>query len=388
MERFGELFQQACRRCLVSDVPVALLLSDGIDSNAVRSSLQATGVTMSSYTFRLNSSGPSSTRPHVPAGHDDGSVHLRMFDPRGVHEQIDPALSSLTEPIGDGSAIATWLLIRGARPEATVFLCGHGGDEVLCGYHLSQHRFRLVLARIASRLPFFLAKHAVEYWTHGVKPLKERHRAFRRSSRHDWPAAIPYLIQRPLDPSDVQQLTGRPVDADRHLASITGLYDECPANLTDLDRMQYVLLETFFAANILSFADAVSMDSSAELRMPFVDRDLLEFALELPRWMRASRWPGRANTKLVLRQWAEGNLPEEVISRKKRSFRYGSIRYLLRDHGDMVRSRILDQPFLRHSLPGVEAWLDQDVEFFHGSREGTLWALLSLAVWGNAAGLH
>ena len=59
--------------------------------------------------------------------------------------QMVPAFGSLTEPLGDGAMLATWMLIRAARAGATVFLCGHGGDEVLGGYRLSQDRFRLAL---------------------------------------------------------------------------------------------------------------------------------------------------------------------------------------------------------------------------------------------------
>src|SRR6185369_10431805 len=62
-------------------------------------------------------------------------------------EQMVPAFASFTEPTGDGAALATWMLIRAARPETTVFLCGHGGDEVLGGYRLSQDRFRLAVLR-------------------------------------------------------------------------------------------------------------------------------------------------------------------------------------------------------------------------------------------------
>ncbi|TDI14171.1 MAG: asparagine synthase (glutamine-hydrolyzing) [Acidobacteria bacterium] len=382
IERFGELFHQAVRRCLVSDIPVALLLSDGIDSNAIRVSLRAAGADLSSYTFHLDSHRTQA----VSEAQRDPSVQLQSFRPDEIHDHLEAVLSSLTEPVGDGSSIPTWLLIRGARDRAGVFLCGHGGDEVLGGYHLSQHRFRLALARQFCRLPRALAMPAVEYWTHGAGSPQQRHRALQRSTKHDWPAAIPYLLQRPLDEDDLSGLLGRPAPPERHLASIARLYGECESHLTDIDRMQYVMMETFFAANILSFADAVSMDSSAELRMPFVDRDLMEFAFSLPRELRVSRWPGVANTKRILRYWAERNLPSKVVNQQKRSFRYGSIRYLLRKEGSQVRSRILDAPFLRRRLPGLEKWMNQDVESYRVAREGTFWALLSFAIWGTALG--
>ena len=107
------------------------------------------------------------------------------------------------------------------------------------------------------------------------------------------------------------------------------LYGECRDSDTDIDRMQSVLLATFLSENILTFADSVAMDSSAELRMPFLDRDLVQFALSLPSSARVSKWPGRANTKLVLRWWGEANLPHDVVARSKGHFPFGNLPELI-----------------------------------------------------------
>jgi asparagine synthetase B (glutamine-hydrolysing) len=145
--------------------------------------------------------------------------------------------------------------------------------------------------------------------------------------------------------------------------------------------MQAVMLQTFLSANILSFADSVAMDSSAELRMPFLDRDLVEFVLSLAWWCRVSRWPGRTNTKRILRWWAEGRVTPDVIARHKRSFQYGRIAELLRHDGAILRSRILDVGAVRRALPGAESWLSRAPESYRGPWEGTLWALLALGIW-------
>jgi hypothetical protein len=88
-------------------------------------------------------------------------------------------------------------------------------------------------------------------------------------------------------------------DRDSYLDVVDCLYRSCDADACDLDRMQKVMLQTFLTHNILPFADSAAMDSSAELRMPFLDRDLVEFVLRLPAACRVSRWPGRANTKVI-----------------------------------------------------------------------------------------
>ena len=142
------------------------------------------------------------------------------------------------------------------------------------------------------------------------------------------------------------------------------------------------------ALSILTFADSVAMDSSAELRMPFLDRDLARFVLGLPPRMRVSRWPGRANTKLILRRWARTRLPRDITSRRKGAFPFGNLPELLESDGKTIRSRILDIPAVAEALPGLEGWLAHEPGYFRGPWEGTLWALLSLGIWCDHAGVR
>jgi asparagine synthase (glutamine-hydrolysing) len=278
------------------------------------------------------------------------------------------------------------MLIHGARDRATVFLCGHGGDEVLGGYRLSQDRFRLALLRTLQPFPEAWTRGPTEHFLYGDEPLGERRAALRRASAAETPAAARYLIHRPLPPDDVRLLLGGALPPpERYLATVDRLYAECGSDATDLDRMQEVMLRTFLSENILSFADSVAMDSSAELRMPFLDRDLVAFALSLPAGERVSRWPGRANTKLVLRAWAKRRMPAEIVRRRKRSFQFGILSDLLRHDGPALRHRILGPTAVRRALPGAEAWLGRAPSSYRGPWEGTLWALLALAAWCDAA---
>jgi asparagine synthase (glutamine-hydrolysing) len=373
VEEFGARLERATKRCLVSDVPVALLLSDGIDSRSIESTLSSLDQAVTSFTFRLSG---KVTHP-APANGDE--VEL-VVTPEERVEKMEPAFASLTEPVGDGASLATWFLIRHARQSATVFLCGHGGDEVLGGYRLSQDRFRLSALRTLAWLPKAWLDPIAERYLHGPEPPGARLDALRRTPRRKVPATARYLIHRPLPTADVEQLADA-APAPPGLAIVDELYAQCSEGAADLDRIQEVLLRTFLSENILSFADSVAMDSSAELRMPFLDRDLVEFALSLPPSGRVSRWPGRANTKQILRWWGREHLPREAVSRRKRTFNFGNLPELLRSHGSRVRGYVLDSSAVRKALPGVEAWVDHPPEFFRSTREGTLWALLALGIW-------
>jgi len=105
IEEFDELFAQAARRCLVSDVPVALLLSDGIDSNSIHAVLSGQGREVRAFTYRLT----NSTSGPAPAGHDPEGAAITdlLVTPADRLEQMVPAFASFTEPVGDGAALAT-----------------------------------------------------------------------------------------------------------------------------------------------------------------------------------------------------------------------------------------------------------------------------------------
>jgi asparagine synthase (glutamine-hydrolysing) len=384
-EQFDALFTQACERCLVSDVPVGLLLSDGIDSNSIATALALKGHKPPAFTFRLTNP-QSGIQPETVSG-AGGEVFDISTSPGERCSAFDDSFACLTEPVGDGASLATWMLIRGARKRATVLLCGHGGDEIFGGYRLSQDRFRLAMLRRLSWIPGSALDPVYERFLTGSGPLAERRAQFAAVPIHEAPSAARYLVDRPLPSDQVLELLGdRYPDGDHYLSTVERLYGDCQAGATDIDRIQEVLIRTFLSANILSFADSVAMDASVELRMPFLDRDLVDFALTLRPGERISPWPGRANTKLILREWARGRVASEVVRRPKRGFQSGNISELLQHDGRGLRHRILNSSAVRRVAPGVEKWLSRIGDDYGGPWGGTLWALLVLGVWSESVG--
>jgi len=387
VEAFGGKLAQASSRCLVSDVPVGLLLSDGIDSNGIHAALKEAGADVSTYTYRARTER-SETSDGGPAASDEDKSRRRVEATYAeLSRSLVPAFGSMTEPVGDGAVMATYLLIRDARPQATVFLCGHGGDELLGGYRLSQERFRLAAMRRLCRLPIGSLDRMVAGYTNGKEGIAERRASIASAPPGDVPARARYLVQRPLPYEDLTALFAPKAVPAPYLGVVERLYRECHPSGTDLDRIQEVMLRTFLSENLLSLADSVSMASSAELRLPYLDRDLADLVFHLPPAMRVSPWPGLANTKRILRWWAHKRVPEDVLKRRKRGFRFGNIRALVSVPGNTVRERVVESPLLRRHLPGLEAWTDRPVETFRRGREATYWSLLTLAVWSDTNGI-
>jgi len=90
----------------------------------------------------------------------------------------------------------------------------------------------------------------------------------------------------------------------------------------------------------------------------------------------------------VLRWWGRTNLPEALVRQKKKTFDFGNLPELLREHGDELRGRVLGARAVRRVLPGVERWLAHPPEYFRGPWEGTLWALLALGIWCEHVGVE
>ncbi len=387
VEAFGGKLAQASRRCLVSDVPVGLLLSDGIDSNGIHAALLEAGADVSTYTYRARTERTEDGNGGPAESKAEKSRRRVEATYAELSRSLVPAFGSMTEPVGDGAVMATYLLIRDARPQATVFLCGHGGDELLGGYRLSQERFRLAAMRRLCRLPVRSLDRMVAGYTNGMEHIAARRAAIIHAPPGDVPARARYLVQRPLPYEDLAALFAPSAVPGAYLGVVDRLYRECHPSGTDLDRIQEVMLRTFLSENLLSLADSVSMASSAELRLPYLDRDLADLVFHLPPAMRVSPWPGLANTKRILRWWAKKRVPEDVLKRRKRGFRFGNIRALLAAPGNTVRERVVESPLLRRHLPGLDAWTDLPVETFRRGREATYWSLLTLAVWADANGI-
>ena len=368
-ERFDHLLRQATDRCLISDVPVGMFLSDGIDSHAIA---EAAHRPVDAYSYVHES--------HRGALNIDYPTEMVRVSEDTRYEDFDACSAALLEPIGDGAALATWQLVRAARERTTVFLCGHGGDEVTGGYRIQKDLLRLQSLWPWRFLPAPLARPFADRWLLGTEDFGKRWRRWRSSTKPESPAAARTLVQGQLPTADLQQLLdGRAVDT--AFDSVDRLYDETVEGSSILDRIQQVMLQTFLTENLMSFCDATGMAWSTEIRTPFLDRDLVEFVLTLPPDERVRRHPGRQSTKLVLRRWAKDRLSDAVITRKKSGFTTGNITGLLDARNGELRSRMLDLGALRDAMPGLEAWLQRDAADFRGPREGTLWALVTLGSW-------
>jgi asparagine synthase (glutamine-hydrolysing) len=368
-----ELLGQAVSSHLVSDVPVGAFLSGGLDSTTVVA--LASREIEAIPTFALGyDDGDLSDVAHARIASDAfGTRHREEFP--GM-EGVGPALArcaeAYDEPFYDPRSVPMLDLARAARRLVKVVLSGDGGDEVFGGYGWHETVMRYESRRTDSRR---LQGLFALLWRGIVKPLADHPRASRLagSARFLSPDFTErYFAVRGFFPgSEQRRVLGRtPEDA----ARLFRQFDR--PDLPIVHRLLWLDLHTYLPDNGLALVDRSTMSVGLEVRVPLLDRKLVEYAFSLP--PRRLLRPGA--TKVAFREAVDPWLPEAIRTRPKSGFSPPFKRWL----GGTAREaalRILEQGMLARDgvldASGVRALVEGGTQ----RRYNKLWLLLTLEAW-------
>lgn len=319
-EELLALLDGAVARRLMSDVPLGVFLSGGIDSTAV-AALACRHVDRGQLkTFSIGFSEPTfdeSAFAKRAAGHLQTSHSLEMLDLDKAIEVLPLILDKLDEPQGDNSLLPTWLLSRFTRRHVTVALGGDGGDELFAGYET----FRgLNKAQWYSRLVPKPVHHGIAALA-SLMPVSHNNLSFdfkikRGLGGVQYPA--PYWNAAWLGavaPGELSRCFGGSVDLEAVYSEAIEVWDSCRQK-TLLDRTLQFYTEIYMQDGILAKVDRASMMHGLEARSPFLDIEVADFARRLP-----NRFKLRDGvTKYLLKKALEPLLPADIIYRKKKGF--------------------------------------------------------------------
>jgi len=322
ISQFGTLFSQSVKRQLVSDVPVSLFLSGGLDSSAVAYEVVHSGAKVhSAYTISYSKKdqkldGQSPDLLYAEKVAKKLGLDLRVIEANSNFMDLLPDLIDFMEDgISDPAAINTYLISKSAREEGIkVMLSGQGADEYLCGYrrYLAESYLESMnpllkgfIATTGSMFPdrFGKSSPAIRRLKRVARAAKED-RVDRLSSYFMWtaPDSISRLFMNPESVSPGENLK----DSFKNLI----LSNSSLNSLLKADQ-QFDLLSLN-----LAYSDKMSMAVGLELRVPFLDFELVQFMNSLPEDMKLN---GRTQ-KYILKKAMEGRLPKEVIYRSKAGF--------------------------------------------------------------------
>jgi asparagine synthase (glutamine-hydrolysing) len=375
IEELRARLRDSVRAHLVSDVPVGVLLSGGIDSSAL-TALAAQESVESVRTFSIGFEERSFDELGDARliANQYGTQHRELVL-RPDAALLLPALAdAFDEPFADSSALPTYLVSQLAAADVKVALSGEGGDELFGGYYtyvadlLAQRAGGLArLARpLVERLPSSSARASFDYKAKRFVraahlPPLERH--------HGW--------KEIFSPDDRARLTGRRSEFDP-VDLLRARFEETEgAEL--LGRLQDVDFGIYLVDDLLVKTDRASMAHSLEARVPFLDPVVTNFAFTLP----ASQRVRGLRKKVLLRKAVAPLLPDEIVHGKKRGFSIPAAAWLRGELEPFARDTLSSDTLHRQGFfrpEAVSRLIDRHVAGEEDlSRQ--LWGLLAFTLW-------
>jgi asparagine synthase (glutamine-hydrolysing) len=358
VERLRVEFDDAVKARLMSDVPLGAMLSGGLDSSLIVASM-AEGMTgrVKTFTVGFEESGKLSEL-------EDARYVSRLFDTE--HEEVELSLHdrvvdladlvwSLDEPVADLSALGFLALSDLASQHVTVALSGQGADELFGGY--TKHRAARLITEW-ERLPSSLRRPVDALARQARGRFRRPGEALGTRDPVERLLAMSGQLRRPLRS---QLVSGRLAELDGRAASraIQAALGDVSANA--LETQLYLDAKLGLVDDMLLYFDRTSMARSLEVRVPFLDHHVVEFAATVP-----SRYKvNRLTTKYLLKQAARGIVPDRIIDKPKIGFfrktagswlqaqTFGSVAEYLRAPdarvGEFLDRSVINELILRHA---------------------------------------
>ena len=372
-----EALDDAVQRQMMADVPLGAFVSGGLDSSLLASSLarQLPAEQIHTYAAQFEESSYDESRWADRVCRSLGTTHHTVHATnRDLCAALEHITAQLAEPLGDPAILPTHLLAKAAAEHVKVVFSGEGADELFGGYptylgHRWAERFQRLprpaaaaLSAVVHRLPATARKVSLSFLAR---------RFFEEANRETFERHLAWFGALGTEASGPQACSGS--------LGARAVWDSLAGLGNPIKRLMLFDLLTYLAENLLTKLDRATMLSSVESRAPFLDRHLMELALQQP----AQSAVGNFNTKIALKRAAASRLPREIVYRRKRGLSVPVAKWIngeLRDEVDRLLDpeRLRRQELIDPQLVGrlLEEHRAQRTD--HGRR---LWPLFTLQRW-------
>lgn len=373
-EQYRTLFSNAVRRQLVSDVPVGVLLSGGLDSAMILAAATDAGA-KDLQTFTVGFEGEFKNDEAIHASETASSlgsaqhheITLSASDFTGVFQK---SLWHLEEPVLSQSTFAFQLLTQKVQQHVKVVLTGQGADEPWAGYH------RYLGERYSPRVRWFFGSDTVQSAAQRHPGLVRLRRATASLGEPD-PVRRFAAIHQVFAPDEIAAAArGGLVGQDNTAEDSVRYWQKPVEHLEPFSQLLYVDTRMSLPDDLLLYGDKLSMANSVEARVPFLDLELLEFVERLPP---SFKLRGRT-AKYVHKRAANAMLPKEIVHRRKRGFATPMRSWFAHDFAPILERLVLSPDSLCAELLDPCFMSGLLAEHFQGTRNNRrqLTALLSL----------
>lgn len=388
-EELESLLQDSIRIRLMSDVPLGAFLSGGIDSSAIVG-LMSKEMTQPVKTFSIGFEDATYNElkyARIIAKKFNTEHHEFTIKPDAIDLTENLVKNYVDEPFGDFSLFPTYLVSKMAREYVTVVLSGDGGDELFAGYD------PYIANKIAGgfqMIPGFIRKGLISPILSRIPPTEKKKGIINRAKRFVEGANLPADLQHTrwmIFLSDQERHALYSDDYYRQ-ASQYDAYDpvRCyfkAATWPDsLDQQQYVDIKTYLVDDILVKVDRMSMATSLEARVPFLDHRVVEFTTSIPSRLKLAGI-SHQKTKYILKKAMHRVLPHEIIYRGKEGFSIPIKNWLKNELRPMMmdvlsKDRLKSEGFFDWKY--VEQLKNEHLANVE-NHSHRLWALMMFGIW-------
>jgi asparagine synthase (glutamine-hydrolysing) len=386
-QNLTELLQDAVKIRLMSDVPLGAFLSGGVDSStlvALMSQVMDQPVKTFSIGFEDQTYNELNYARMI-AKKFNTEHHEFIIKPNAV-ELADNLLQFLDEPFGDFSIFPTYLVSKMAREYVTVVLSGDGGDELFAGYdtYIADR-----MAGYYTKFPGWFRNGFISRILEAVPPSPKKKGLINRAKRFVEGMRLPedlhhtrwmiFLQQMERELLFTNDIKGGMVEKDSYKFIRNYFNNVIPQSDDKINQQMYVDVKTYLVDNILVKVDRMSMATSLEARVPFLDHRFAEFAATVP----GNKKLQGKKSKLILKQSMEELLPKEILYRGKEGFSIPIKNWIKEDLKPMMMDILSADKIKREGFFNVDFVEKLKREHLNGveNHSHRLWALMIFGKW-------
>lgn len=385
VEDLRELLADAVKMRMVSDVPLGILLSGGVDSSTVAAfAQQFSGEKIKTFSIGFEEDSFDESKFARQVAEHLGTEHYE--DKLSVEKAADLITeigSWLDEPLSDGSLLPTLLLSRFVRKHVTVALGGDGGDEIFAGYPMYYgHK----MARVYDSIPQFLRSGVIEPIVNSL-PVSNSNLSFDYKAKrfvaaskydavtrhHSWFGSFSIDEQNELLNKDILAKTSGEIYREANdLLKLTDAESE-------IERMQFLDMNFYMAEDILTKVDRASMAVSLEVRAPFLDPRIAQFAAQIPLEYKLKGNKG----KYILKKAVAPLLPKNILQRPKKGFGIPIAEWLKNRLNPLMHDLLAPERLEKQGLFNSDfvQKIIKEHETNYASHHKQLWTLLVFQLW-------
>jgi len=387
-EEIARLLEHAVRQRLISDVPLGVFLSGGIDSSLITAIASRYKTDLNTFSIGYSSEAYFDETKYAKkvAQHFGTHHHAFRLSRNDLYDHVNEILEHIDEPFADSSAIPVYILSKYTRKHVTVALSGDGADEIFSGYnkHLAFLRSRRksfknqVIRNVAPFLkllpqsrnnPLFNAFRQLDRYGRGLRKTGPD-RYWLWASLMDFQGAKNWIQRDNFE---------RIQDEDLH-----HFKRDMTSGISDRFRINQILnadMRLVLPNDMLYKVDLMSMAYGLEVRVPFLDHRLVETALALPETFKISR----QHQKIVLREILADYIPGKLAQRPKHGFEVPLLNWFRRELKVTIQQDLLDPAFVRDqgifNAEAVTCLVKKLFSFNPGDSHAHIWALIVFQTW-------